>query len=254
MDANTETILHNYTRISDIANEPKRMLMPIQGFEIMPLVSLEEAVVPLISLLPRVQTYVEVAKQCCEPIPADGLTLDQSAAISLYTMEWQPPEQCLYFVLNATLRTVDRRKLKPWFSYLKLILSGLSRIPSSSRMVYRGVNKDLSSEYTRGKTFIWWGFSSCASCIEVLENDQFLGKTGTRTLFTIECNSAKDVSRHSYFRHETEFLLVPARQFEVVSCLEPATGLHMIQLKETKSSIVLLEPLVDEKPPSGKVK
>jgi hypothetical protein len=254
MAASSKAVLHCYTRMSDIVKEPKRMLMPIYGYENAPLLSLEDAVLPLVSLLPRVQTYVHVAKARCDPVPADRLTVDQSASIMLYTMEWEPQEQCLYIVLNATLRAEDRQRLKPWFSYLKLIFSGLSKLPNTPCTVYRGVNKNLSSDYIKGKTFIWWGFSSCASSIEVLENDQFLGKKGTRTLFTIECNSGKDISRHSYYRSEVEILLPPARNFQVISCLEAGSGLHMVQLKETESSIVLLEPVSFEKPPSSKIK
>jgi len=240
--------------MADITKEPKRMLMPIHGYEKTPLKTLEETVEPLIPLVPRVQTYVHVAKRRCEGKPADGLTVDQSASIMLYTMEWEPQEQCLYAVLNATLRVEDRQKLKPWFLYLKLILSGLFKLPSSPRSVYRGVKMDLSNEYPKGKEIIWWGFSSCASCIEVLENEQFLGNKGTRTLFTIECISGKDISRHSYYQSETELLLLPARQFQVISCLEPASGLHMIQLKEIQSSIMLLEPVDIEIPSFGKNK
>jgi hypothetical protein len=240
MAASTKATPQSYTRMSDIVKEPNKMLMPIHGYEDMPILPLEKTVLPLVTILPRVQIYVHVAKERCGSEPADGLTLDQSASIMLYTMEWEPQEQCLYFVLNATLRSEDRRKLKPWFSYLKLIFSALSRLPSSQQTLYRGVKMDLSKEHPRGKTFIWWGFSSCASCIEVLENDQFLGKTGTRTFYVIKCNSSKDISRHSYYRSEEEFLLLPARQFQVISCLEPASGLHIIQLKEIESPFPLL--------------
>lgn len=244
MAESTKASLQSYVRMSDIVKEHKRMLMPISGYEKMPLVSLEETVAPLVSILPRVQDYVYIAKARCDPVPADGLTRDESASIVLYSMEWEPVEECLYFVLNATLRAEDRRKLKPWFTYLRLILGALNRLPSSQRTVYRGVKMDLSEQYPKGKKFIWWGFSSCASSIEVLENDQFLGKTGTRTLFTIDCNSGKDIRRHSYYQSEEEFLLVPAGQFQVISCLELAHGLHMIQLEEIKSPITLLEPVI----------
>jgi hypothetical protein len=258
MAASMETTSRSYVRMSDIVKEPKRMLMPIYGYEKMPLLPLEEAVLPLVSILPHIQMYVHVAKERCDDKPANGLTKDQSASIMLYTMEWEPQEQCLYFVLNETFRAEDRRKLKPWFSYLKLVLTALSLLPSSSRSIYRGVKKDLSEAYPKGKIFIWWGFSSCASCVEVLENEQFLGKTGTRTLFTIECLSGKDISQHSYYRSEEELLLLPARQFQVISCLEPAAGLHLIQLKEIKSSIPLLESesvtTDTEEPSSGKIK
>ncbi|CAF4201535.1 unnamed protein product, partial [Adineta steineri] len=52
-DGNAE--LQQYTRISDIAKEPQEMLMPIRGYEQMPIVTLEETVAPLISILPLVQ-------------------------------------------------------------------------------------------------------------------------------------------------------------------------------------------------------
>ncbi|CAF0743738.1 unnamed protein product [Adineta steineri] len=235
-----------YTRVSDIVKEPQKMLMPIRGYEKMPLVSLEEAVTPLISILPEIQDYAYVAKQRCESVPPDGLTQDESASIMLYSMEWKPHDECLYFALNATLRTEDRRKLERWFSYLKLILTALEKLPSIRRHVFRGVNLDLSNQYTEGKTFVWWGFSSCTTSIGVLENEQFLDKTGQRTLFTIECDSGKDISRHSYFQSEKEVLLLAARQFIVVGCLQPAAGLRMIQLKETKPPITLLQSVTNQ--------
>ncbi|CAF4224414.1 unnamed protein product, partial [Adineta steineri] len=127
-----------------------------------------------------------------------------------------------------------------------LILTALEKLPSARCYVYRGVNLDLANQYTQGKTFVWWGFSSCTTSIEVLENEQFLGKTGQRTLFTIECDSGKDIGGHSYFQSEKEVLLLAARQFMVVGCLRPAPGLHMIQLKETKPPITLLQPVTNQ--------
>ncbi|CAF0981264.1 unnamed protein product [Adineta steineri] len=243
-DGNVDS--QQFTRVSDIVKEPQKMLMPIEGYEEMPIVSLEEAVAPLVSILPKVQNYAYVAKERCESVPPDDLTQDESASIMLYSMEWEPHEKCLYFALNATLRTEDRRKLKPWFLYLKLVLTALEKLPSTRCHVFRGVNLDLSNQYTKGKTFVWWGFSSCTTSIEVLENEQFLDKTGERTLFTIECDTGKDISRHSYFQSEEEVLLLAARQFIVVGCLRPAPGLHMIQLKETKPSITLLQPATNQ--------
>ncbi|CAF1202632.1 unnamed protein product [Adineta steineri] len=235
-----------YTRISDIVNEPQEMLMPIEGYEEMPIVPLEEAVAPLISILPKIQTYIYVAKQRCKSVPPDDLTQDESASIMLYSMEWKPHKECLYFALNAALRSEDRRELESWFSYLKLILTALEKIPSTRCHVFRGVNLDLTNQYIQGKRFVWWGFSSCTTSIEILENQQFLGRTGQRTLFTIECDSGKDISRHSYYQKEKEVLLLPARQFIVVGCLQPAPSLHMIQLKEAKPPINLLQPITKQ--------
>ena len=251
MAQTTETTTHTHQRMFDIVKGPKRLLMPISGYQDMPLVSLEKAVEPLVTLLPDIQTNVEFAKLNCETTPADGLTVDESASIKLYTMESYPPEKRLYIVLNETLRKEDRRSLKPWLSYLRLILTALSRLPSSTRTVYRGVKGDLRNEYKTGERLIWWSFSSCTSSIAVLQDDQFLGTEGVRTMFAIECTTGKDISRHSYYQDELEILLIPARQFEVIGCLEPADNLHIIQLKEIfQKSIIAPLPSVDVPIPS----
>ena len=191
-EANTQRIL----RITDIAKEPLEVLLPIAGYEEMPLVSLEEAVEKLVRFLPLVKTYAYVAKERCKN-PADGLTQDESAAIMLYTMGWVPLDKCLYVVLNATLRSKDREKLTPWFLYLRLFLNALFRLPSISRTVFRGVRLDMSEKYVKGNTIVWWGFSSCTIVMDVLQSQLFLGKTGARTMFTIECLNGKDIHNHS---------------------------------------------------------
>jgi hypothetical protein len=162
-------------RITDITQEPHQFLLPISGYEKLPLVPLEIAVEGLVDFLPTIQSYVYVAKQRCEE-PADGLTQDESAAIMLYSMGWEPLEECLYIVLNATLRSSDRGKLKPWLLYLKLLLNGLYRLPSISRSIYRGVKKNLSKYYIMEKTVVWWGFSSCTTSVAVLQSEQFMGE------------------------------------------------------------------------------
>jgi len=91
-----------------VAAENHDILLPIEGHEKMPLVTLEEAIVPLVSILPDIRRKAHTAQLKCKN-PADGLTSDQSAAIMLYTMEWEPQDQCLYFALNAHLRTADRK-------------------------------------------------------------------------------------------------------------------------------------------------
>jgi hypothetical protein len=241
--SNNEDELQHNQRVSDFAAEPGTMLMPIKGYERQPLVSLEEAVEPIVPFVPDVKQMAYVAKMRCKKPPANDLSVDESASIMLYSMEWEPQEECLYHVLNATLRSENRKKLVPWFLFLKLLLTAFARLPSKHLFVYRGIKRDMRKEYPKGETIVWWGFSSCTSTMEVLENDQFLGSTGTRTFFTIECTSGKDIRHHSYFQSEDEILLPPGRQFQVVSCLNQSGGLHMIQLKEIEPPYPLLEPV-----------
>ena len=229
-------------RFADFSKLPKRMLAPIEGYAKMPLVSLEEAVKPLVQILPKVERNVFIVKQNCHE-PEDGLTSDESASIMLYTYESEPREDSLYVILNATLRSEERQKLKPWFLYLRLILNALARLPSERRFVNRGVRDDLREQYPIGKSFIWWGFSSCTSYIGVLESESFFGQTGTRCLFQLDCHTCRDIKNHSFIQQEQEILLLPARQFEVKDILNAGNGLHIIQLKETEPPYPLLEPI-----------
>jgi hypothetical protein len=241
LDTTTEYVQSNIARdlrLSDI-EKTLCMLMPIGGYENAPLVPLETAVEPLVTLLPTVQTHAYVAKERCKK-PADGLTPDESASIMLYTMGWEPFETSLYVVLNTTLRSSDRQKLKPWFLYLKLLLTALSRLPSQHRFIYRGIKVDLSNQYRKGETVVWWGFSSCCKSIDILQTELFLGKTGIRTIFTIECDSGKDISHHSYYPVEEEVLLLAATQFKIEGFLDQGNGLHIIQLKEIRPPFPLL--------------
>jgi hypothetical protein len=229
-------------RISDIAEEPLEFLASICGYEKMPLVSLEKAVEELVSILPVIRSQAYIAKQRCKK-PADGLSQDESASVMLYTIGWDPPDECLYVVLNNTLRSPDREQtLKPWYLYLRLFLNALSRLPLLHDIVYRGVKSDISKRYIEGETIVWWGFSSCTTAVSVLQSDLFLGKTGTRTMFTIHCESARDIHNHSYHQAEGEVLLLAATQFKVLGCLDQG-DLHIVQLKETRPPFPLLQPV-----------
>ena len=242
-------------RYWDIEENHSRTLMPIEGYADKPLVSLEEAVEPLVNIVHDIKNRAAWAKWKCQDPPADKLTKDQSAAIILYSMQWEPYDKCLYFALNATLRDENRNKLKPWFSYLKLFLTALSRLPSNHRPIYRGIARDLRKDYQKGQTILWWSFSSCTLSMKVVNNEQFLGSEGARTLFTIESSSGKDIRRHSAFRNEDEVLLPAARQFQVVSCMPQGDGLNIVQLREIESPIHLIElvPKVSESNSLGSV-
>ena len=118
------------SRVSDDLREDNRHLLPIEGYQNVRLVSLEEAVQPLVSLFAgdSLLSKVWVVKERCRE-PADGLSQDESASIMLYTLEWPNQEESLYFILNKTLRMEDRNNLKPWFPYLRLFIGALSQLP-----------------------------------------------------------------------------------------------------------------------------
>ena len=88
---------------------------------------------------------------------------------------------------------------------------------------------------------MWWAFSSCTSTIQVLKKPQFLGRTGLRTVFAIECkkySTSFDVSQY-----ENEILLMPATQLEVIGQYHPSPDVYMIQMKETESLFPLRDSI-----------
>lgn len=236
------SIIH---RFSDVAGEPCTMLPPIEGFNNYPLVSLEEAIEPLIPIVQDVKERATIAKNNSKD-PSDDLSSDQSAAIVLYTMEWESYTSSLYYILNSSLRKKNREKLRPWFLYLKLLFTALSRLPSIRLTIYRSLKMDTQLEYEKyqeGKDVIWWAFSSCSTNKNISQKEHFLTATGTRTLFIIECLNGKDIGAHSYNKNDQEVLLLPATQFQVVRCDRRLDDIHKIYLKEIKPQTVLLEPV-----------
>jgi Ran GTPase-activating protein (RanGAP) involved in mRNA processing and transport len=53
-----------------------------------------------------------------------------------------------------------------------------------------------------------------------------------RIIFTIECDSAKDISNYLWDENQKEIILYPARRFKVISLLDCKNQLKVIQLKE----------------------
>ncbi|CAF3441629.1 unnamed protein product [Rotaria sp. Silwood1] len=226
--------------LTNIQDEPSNMLQPIAGYEREPLLCLEEACESLYSLINDLPQYIWISKHNCQN-PEDGLTKDESASIHLYTMEWPDSQQSLYSKLNKTLRSINRQELKPWFRYLKLFLTALFKLPSIEGVVWRGVRGDLSSQYLTTNEQAWWALSSCTLSLKILESPLYLGKIGTRTLFSIETQTGRRIRSHSYFKHEEEILLLPGTFFQIISHLSPAENLHIIHLKEQQSPYPLLQ-------------
>ena len=111
----------------------------------------------------------------------------------------------------------------------------MSKLPSKSGQVFRGVKKNLlteyKSKYNSQVTISWNSFSSTTSKLDVLETDQFLGTNGERTLFIITTSNARDISGFSLVQSECESLLPPLSTFEIGSILKQ-NELTIISLKE----------------------
>ncbi|CAF4971049.1 unnamed protein product [Rotaria sp. Silwood1] len=209
------------------------MLQPISGYEEEPVLSLEHVCKSLEDILDEELKQNIVIAKANSAEPEDGLTQDESASIRLYTMKWKKTENSLYAVLNRTLCMANRRKLQPWFKYLKLFLTAFFKLPPTEyQTMWRGVPEDLSTIYPTGKEFTWWGISSCTSSISVLESSKYVGTSGARTMFSIETNSGKLIRSDSDFQEEDEILLPPGIYLKVIDTFSSVNGLHVIHLRE----------------------
>jgi len=217
-------------------------LDPIVGYAQEPLLPLTKACAPLNNIIYNLWFYVQLAIDGTPEQPSDGLTIDESAAIRLYTIEWPRPHRSLYSMLNQTLQTTNRENLRPYFKYLKLFMTALAKLQCApSQTVWRGVTKDLSTSFPPGTLVTWWAFSSTTTSMTILENNMYLGNTGPRTLFSVETINGRTVRAHSQYEGEEEILLLPGTQMIVQSQLNPAPDLHIIHLKQIIPKETLLE-------------
>jgi hypothetical protein len=242
--------IKNEKFITDFTDEPEKMSTLIHRLMDQPLLSLTESLKEVTVIIPNLDKHIEYAVARSKN-PADGLTSNESAAIYIYTMNWKPSESTLCRLLNKDLRSESHNALKKWYPYLKLLLHALNKLPSYEGTVYRGLTINITDQFVVGQTGTWWSVSASTSMMSMLESSEYLSKSGSRTLFSIECKNGKCIRKHSYFEIEDAILLLPGFNFEVTNNFNAGNGLHIISLKEIgttpKSVYVLwLDPSINK--------
>ena len=168
----------------------------------------------------------------------------------LYSQGWAEAEKSLYAVLNATLSTADRALLVVWFLFIKLLMTALVAEPMYVGTVWRGVKADIGAQYKKGQKFRWWRFSSCTENGDVLDNPLFLGDSGKRTLFSIDCTTGVKIRHLSAFQKEAEVLLAAGTRFVVANTI--TTGdLTVVSIKEVESGLPPPEAIRAEPEPES---
>ncbi|WP_433342778.1 ADP-ribosyltransferase domain-containing protein [Micromonospora sp. CA-111912] len=204
------------------------VLPAITGVFDTPLMDFREAAEPVAKLLSGLDRHVEQSRRFGETQVnggADGLSVDEVAALYLYTCE-----SAFYRQINATLRDPDRSRILPYLPYLRLLFSAVSRLPARREPLWRGVSLDLRAQYPLGQTVTWWGVSSCTSKLSVAQ--AFLGSRGKRTLFEVLPVRAVGIRRFSAFTGEEEFILAPGTQLQVTDVRAERNGLCTVRLAE----------------------
>jgi hypothetical protein len=188
-------------------------------------VSFARAVEPLVGLLRDLDGVVSHCRAFARQKAGQGLSEDEVAAFYLYTTA-----SSFYRELNAALRHPDRTRVVPYFPYLRLFFSALSKVKGHQGSLWRGVARDLRAQYPRGATVTWWGVSSCTSKLSVAK--AFLGTRGRRMLFEVTPLGTVGIRQYSAFTGEEEFLLTPGARLKVVDVKNERGGLCTVKLQE----------------------
>jgi hypothetical protein len=223
-------------RLEDVKDEVLAELPPITGVLDTPLMPFADAIAPVGKLItglnPYVKRSIEFARSKVKTSVAGGLTVDEVAAVYLYTCE-----SALYRRLNAALRELSRTEVKAYFAYLRLFLSALAKLPVRTEKVWRGVGVSLKAQYPKDGTVTWWGVSSCTSKVSVAR--AFLGGGGARTLFEVTPARATGIRSFSAYTGEEEFLLAPGTQLKVAGVTAPRGGLCTVRLEEVPETCLV---------------
>ena len=239
--AEVSTVEHDRI-ITNVTINIQSELDPIIEYVKVPLLPLIKACAPLFDVVHNLSVYVQTALHDTPEQPPNGLTVDESAAIRLYTFQWERPHRSLYSMLNQTLTMTDRQQLQPYARYLKLLLTALVKLPCiPPQTVWRGIREDVSMNYLDGTSVTWWGFSSCTTSMPVLTENTFLGNEGPRTMFSVETINGRAIHAHSTFTYENEIVLLPGTQMIVQTKMSQPSDLHIVHLKQILPKKKLLE-------------
>lgn len=193
------------------------------------LVSLDQAIKPLVYLVDKIDVHVATAKHATGNISStDELTHDEAATVYLYSME--TGSRSLYLMLNTALRVNISSKLKPWFLYLKLLHTALNKLPSQQMKVWRGLRHDVHENYRKGMHIIWTSVSSCSKDVDIVQ--KHFNERMNSTLLSIDCINGKSIMKYSAFASEQEIILMPGTQVKVIDNSLKYNRFHLVHLKE----------------------
>ena len=102
----------------------------------------------------------------------------------------------------------------------------------------------LRANYKKGSEVYWWAFSSTTKELSTLQNPQFLGTSGVRTVFNIHVKRGVDIVRYTIFQgeaNEAEVLIYPGTKLRVVDSMDMGGGLFMVHLEELEIPTELMK-------------
>ncbi|CAF3724819.1 unnamed protein product [Rotaria socialis] len=220
-----ESIIERFSNIGISKTNPLRL---IDNYLNERLVSLEEALEPVVVQIDSLPSYIEKAKAKCHYPSEYRLTLDESAAIYIYTMKWEG--QCLYDQLQAAWASEDRSEMKPWFKYLKLFRRALDKLPSTNDEIWQGTHYDETlNETLASESSSFYSSMALCSPSNMTIVDYLQANVGTNLVIVgFKSVNGKSISHYSA-NQSKQIMLWPGIKMDVA---------RMIMVNETSSVIV----------------
>lgn len=220
-------------RYACMEGDPQSVVQSIEDAQHVSLVTLEQAIEPLDTLVTGIRQMVQAVMERCEKL-IGSLSLDEAASIMLFSMEAEPKEYCFYRTLNKVLQNEDLLQREPWRNYIQLLMRSLSKLPSmENETLYLGIAGHTNYQYSQGMMFTWKQFSFCATSRKNLED--VLGATGPRTIFSVNSRSGRNIRAYSCFPVNDEILLPFSIKFKVIRTEQESPDLSIIHLEEIHS-------------------
>ena len=196
-------------RFTDISINTKDPAKLIEGYEKQPLLTLEEALEPLDDDIDQLAPRIQDAKNRCNKSRKHKLTIDESAAIYVYTMK-----QGVYDELQAAFKRGDKEEMKKWLKYIKLFKNGLDKLPDAKAEVWQATHYDERTKQllTSDEQPLFVGLGSCSPSDEDLKHH--LGKDAAGRKIFIGYGlfiKAKDVTGYTANDYQ-ELMLFPGAQ------------------------------------------
>ncbi|CAF4283433.1 unnamed protein product [Rotaria sp. Silwood2] len=156
-----------YTQIGIRTNDP---LVFIDGYLDEPVLPLEDALEPFDGKINRLSYYIQEAKMRCHYPSEHNLTLDESAAIYIYTMK--SDDRCLQNYLQAALNSNDQNTLQAWFKYLKLFKTALDKLPTAKAEVWQGgpFDEKLKEQLNSKSLPLYTSLCSCSPSVNQIKD------------------------------------------------------------------------------------
>ena len=189
--------IEQYTKAGITTNNPLKL---IEGYKDEPLVSLEEALKPFDGHITDLPDHIDDAKNDCRYPSEHKLTRDESAAIFIYSQQWQGVSVNDH--LQAAWASNDRAQLKPWFKFLMLLRSALGKLPNAKAMVWQGAPHDEELKETlRSKSKPIYTSMGSASPSEYAIKEHLHETSGPKTIMIgYRSVNGKDVTGYTASR------------------------------------------------------